>query len=161
MTLSLVDECQYDGAFTFIYSPREGTPAARMQDNVPVEVKSRRLQQLNEKIAFYAHRNNEPYLGRIVTVLVDGPSKKTIKFTAATARRTSWSTSPQSMPNRVISFKSGLPKFIPGRSMVKRLSSLNRKSLNVLSQNRSRIFLKKIRRGFCFLFSGDGCHRGE
>lgn len=76
MTLSLVDECQYDGAFTFIYSPREGTPAARMQDNVPAEVKSRRLQQLNEKIAFYAHRNNEPYLGRIVTVLVDGPSKK-------------------------------------------------------------------------------------
>ena len=76
MTLSLVDECQYDGAFTFIYSPREGTPAARMQDNVPAEVKSRRLQQLNEKIAFYAHRNNEPYQGRIVTVLVDGPSKK-------------------------------------------------------------------------------------
>ena len=76
MTLSLVDECQYDGAFTFIYSPREGTPAARMQDNVPAEVKSRRLQQLNEKIAFYAHRNNEPYRGRIVTVLVDGPSKK-------------------------------------------------------------------------------------
>ena len=63
MTLSLVDECQYDGAFTFIYSPREGTPAARMQDNVPAEVKSRRLQQLNEKIAFYAHRNNEPYRG--------------------------------------------------------------------------------------------------
>ena len=47
-----------------------------MQDNVPAEVKSRRLQQLNEKIAFYAHRNNEPYRGRIVTVLVDGPSKK-------------------------------------------------------------------------------------
>lgn len=76
MTLSLVDECQYDGAFTFIYSPREGTPAARMEDNVPMEVKSRRLQQLNEKIGFYAHQNNEAYAGRIVKVLVDGPSKK-------------------------------------------------------------------------------------
>ena len=72
MTLSLVDECQYDGAFTFIYSPREGTPAARMQDNVPAEVKSRRLQQLNEKIAFYAHRNNEPYLLSLIHIFMYG-----------------------------------------------------------------------------------------
>ena len=76
MTLSLVDECRFDGAFTFIYSPRQGTPAAAMADNVPIDVKNRRLQQLNDKIAFYAHARNEAYLGKTVRVLVDGPSKK-------------------------------------------------------------------------------------
>ena len=76
MTLSLCDECQYDGAFTFVYSPREGTPAARMVDSVPMDVKSERLQRLNEKITHYAHEKNEAYLDKIVTVLVDGPSKK-------------------------------------------------------------------------------------
>ena len=48
-TLSLVDECQFDNAFTFIYSPREGTPAARMADNVSLEIKQHRLARLNER----------------------------------------------------------------------------------------------------------------
>ena len=57
-TLSLVDECKFDNAFTFIYSPREGTPAARMEDNIPMEVKQRRLQELNEKWNHYAKEKN-------------------------------------------------------------------------------------------------------
>lgn len=75
-TLSLVDECQFDNAFTFIYSPREGTPAAAMEDNIPLAVKQRRLQELNERWNLYAHEKNEAYLGSIVKVLVDGASKK-------------------------------------------------------------------------------------
>lgn len=75
-TLSLVDECQFDNAFTFIYSPREGTPAAAMADNVALEVKQRRLQELNERWNTYAHEKNEAYRGKIVKVLVDGASKK-------------------------------------------------------------------------------------
>lgn len=75
-TLSLVDECQFDNAFTFIYSPREGTPAAKMTDNVPLEEKQQRLALLNEKWNAYAKEKNEAYLGKVVRVLVDGASKK-------------------------------------------------------------------------------------
>ncbi|MCI4059927.1 radical SAM protein, partial [Bacillus cereus] len=46
-TLSLYREVEFDSAYTFIYSPREGTPAAKMKDNVPMRVKKERLQRLN------------------------------------------------------------------------------------------------------------------
>ena len=75
-TLDMVDYCQYDNAFTFIYSKREGTPAAKMEDEIPYEVKERRLALLNEKVAYYAHLANERFLDSVVEVLVDGPSKK-------------------------------------------------------------------------------------
>lgn len=75
-TLSLVETCEYDGAYTFIYSPREGTPAAKMVDNVPEEVKKARLQRLNEIVNTHAKRRNDAYLGKTVRVLVDGASQK-------------------------------------------------------------------------------------
>lgn len=75
-TLSLVEECQFDNAFTFIYSPREGTPAAAMQDNVSLATKQERLAQLNVRWNHYARIKNEAYLGQEVQVLVDGVSKK-------------------------------------------------------------------------------------
>lgn len=75
-TLDMVDYCKYDGAYTFIYSPREGTPAAKMEDNVSLENKNRRLQTLNDKVNYYAKLNNDKYLNKVVKVLVDGISKK-------------------------------------------------------------------------------------
>jgi tRNA-2-methylthio-N6-dimethylallyladenosine synthase len=75
-TLAIVDQCKFDGAFTFIYSPREGTPAGKMEDNVPLEEKRRRLQLLNKKVGAYALENNMNMLEKKVKVLVDGPSKK-------------------------------------------------------------------------------------
>ena len=75
-TLKMVDYCQYDNAYTFIYSPREGTPAAKMEDNVPMAVKEERLQRLNEKITFYANKANQKFKDQIVEVLVDGISKR-------------------------------------------------------------------------------------
>ncbi len=75
-TLDLVDYCKFDNVFSFIYSPREGTPAAKMEDNIPLVVKEERLQILNEKINGYTNWNNQQYVGRIVKVLVDGTSKK-------------------------------------------------------------------------------------
>lgn len=75
-TLELVEECKFDNAFTFIYSPREGTPAAAMVDNVPLEVKQDRLARLNACWNTYANEKNKAYLGKIVKVLVDGTSKK-------------------------------------------------------------------------------------
>ncbi|WP_134168593.1 tRNA (N6-isopentenyl adenosine(37)-C2)-methylthiotransferase MiaB [Breznakia blatticola] len=75
-TLDIVEYCQFDNAFTFIYSPREGTPAAKMQDNVPMEVKQDRLNRLMERTNHYARLKNEAWKGKTCKVLVDGPSKK-------------------------------------------------------------------------------------
>jgi tRNA-2-methylthio-N6-dimethylallyladenosine synthase len=74
-TLSLVREVEFDSAFTFIYSPREGTPAAVMEDNVPYEVKKERLQRLNDLMAELSRKSNEKLRGQIVEVLVEGASK--------------------------------------------------------------------------------------
>ncbi len=75
-TLKLADYCKFDAAFTFIYSPREGTPAAAMPDDIPAEVKKERLERLNERIGMYARQKNEEYVGKTVEVLCDGLSKK-------------------------------------------------------------------------------------
>ncbi|MGM9986478.1 MAG: tRNA (N6-isopentenyl adenosine(37)-C2)-methylthiotransferase MiaB [Bacillaceae bacterium] len=75
-TLSLYKEVGYDTAFTFIYSPREGTPAAKMVDNVPMEVKKERLQRLNAVVNEIANKKNKAYEGQVVEVLVEGVSKK-------------------------------------------------------------------------------------
>ncbi|WP_274651472.1 tRNA (N6-isopentenyl adenosine(37)-C2)-methylthiotransferase MiaB [Paenibacillus humicola] len=74
-TLSLVREVGFDSAFTFIYSPREGTPAAEMADNIPDEVKKRRLARLNDLMAELSLKSNEKLRGEIVEVLVEGESK--------------------------------------------------------------------------------------
>jgi len=74
-TMSLVREVGFDMAYTFIYSPREGTPAAGMEDNVPFEVKKARLARLNELMAELGRRGNELLQGQVVEVLVEGESK--------------------------------------------------------------------------------------
>ncbi|AKG35137.1 tRNA (N6-isopentenyl adenosine(37)-C2)-methylthiotransferase MiaB [Paenibacillus durus] len=74
-TLALVREVGFDMAYTFIYSPREGTPAAAMEDNVPAEVKSDRLRRLNELISDQSRIGNDRMLGQTVEVLVEGESK--------------------------------------------------------------------------------------
>ncbi len=75
-TLSLYREVGYDSAFTFIYSPREGTPAAKMKDDVPMTVKRERLQRLNALVNEIAYEKNQTYVNEIVEVLVQGESKK-------------------------------------------------------------------------------------
>ncbi len=75
-TLSLYEYCKYDTAYTFVYSPREGTPAAVMEDNISLEIKKARLQKLNKLVNHYAQVNNDHIIGQVVNVLVDGPSKK-------------------------------------------------------------------------------------
>lgn len=75
-TLSLMKEVEFDSAFTFIYSPREGTPAAKMKDNVPQEVKKERLHRLNRLQDEISRKKNESLQGKVVEVLVEGESKK-------------------------------------------------------------------------------------
>ncbi len=75
-TLKLVNECKFDGAFTFAYSPRENTPAALMKDAIPEEVKMDRLHRLNEIINKYSNEANKRMNNTIVKCLVTGLSDK-------------------------------------------------------------------------------------
>ena len=75
-TLKLAEECKYDSAFTFIYSPREGTPAAKMEDNISLETKEQRLYKLNDVINKYANEANQRLVGKIVPVLLEDVSEK-------------------------------------------------------------------------------------
>lgn len=74
-TLSLVREVEYDSAFTFIYSPRVGTPAAKYDNQIPENIKHERFDRLVEEVNQCSAKKNSEYLGRIVDVMVDGPSK--------------------------------------------------------------------------------------
>ena len=75
-TLSLVNECKFDSAFTFIFSPREGTPASKMEDKVTIEEKENRLHRLNELVNKYSLEKNKEYVGKKVKVLIEGKSDK-------------------------------------------------------------------------------------
>ena len=75
-TLDIVNYCQFDGAYTFIFSPREGTAAAKMQDDISLEVKEKRLKQLNELINKYSLESNKKMLGKKVDVLILGINEK-------------------------------------------------------------------------------------
>ena len=75
-TLELVKICKFDLAYTFIFSPRVGTPAEKMKDNIPLEVKEKRLYQLNDLINKYALESNKKLEGKILEVLVEAPSDK-------------------------------------------------------------------------------------
>ena len=74
-TVSAVEEVGYDGAFTFVYSPRQGTEAAAMPGQVPEGVKRERIERLVEVVQRIGERRNRGRVGRIEEVLVEGPSR--------------------------------------------------------------------------------------
>ncbi len=86
-TMSLYREVGYEAAYTFIYSPREGTPAAKMQDNVPMEVKKERLQRLNTLVNDMSAEAMKQYIGQVVEVLVEGESKNNSDVLAGYTRK--------------------------------------------------------------------------
>ena len=98
-TLSLVEEVGYEGAFTFIFSPREGTPAARMEDNVSEADKKDRLNRLNEAINRGFRAGNKRFEGQIVDVLVEGTSKNDDTMLAGYTRH-----------NKLVNFKGDASK---------------------------------------------------
>lgn len=75
-TLDVVNYCKYDNAFTFIYSPRENTPAAKLNDDLEYSVKEERLQKLNSLVNHYFLENNKKLENKTVEVLVEGKSPK-------------------------------------------------------------------------------------
>jgi tRNA-2-methylthio-N6-dimethylallyladenosine synthase len=75
-TMNLIAEINFDTSFSFVYSPRPGTPAADLPDNTPMEVKKQRLAILQTRILQNAARISEAMVGTVEKVLVTGPSRK-------------------------------------------------------------------------------------
>ncbi len=74
-TDEVVEEVGYDGAFTFVFSPRQGTEAAAMGHQISEEVKRERIERLVEVVQRGAHERNQQRVGRVEEVLVEGPSR--------------------------------------------------------------------------------------
>jgi tRNA-2-methylthio-N6-dimethylallyladenosine synthase len=74
-TVTLVEEVGFEGAFTFVYSPRRGTEAATMAGQVPEDVKRARVERLIDVVQRVAHDRNQERVGRVEEVLVEGPSR--------------------------------------------------------------------------------------
>jgi tRNA-2-methylthio-N6-dimethylallyladenosine synthase len=85
-TLNLVRDIQFDNAYTFIYSPRENTPAARFADDVSPETKKDRLRRLNDLQYEIALQRQNRFLGQVVEVLVEGPSRTNPEVLAGRTR---------------------------------------------------------------------------
>jgi tRNA-2-methylthio-N6-dimethylallyladenosine synthase len=105
-TLTLLDAAQYDGAFTFCYSPRPQTPAMGFPDQVPEEEKVRRLQAVQARQREIQEARNQRLVGREVEVLIEGHNEKTSQWLGRTTA------------NRVVNFESvgeELGSYVPVR----------------------------------------------
>jgi tRNA-2-methylthio-N6-dimethylallyladenosine synthase len=74
--MKLIDDIGYDSSFSFVFSPRPGTPAAALHDETPHDVKLKRLQQLQAAVEANARRISESRVGTVQRILVEGPSRK-------------------------------------------------------------------------------------
>jgi len=86
-TVSAVEEVGYDGAFTFVYSPRHGTEAASMPDQVPEDVKRERIERLVDAVQRVAEARNRERIGGVEEVLVEGPSRNNPELLRGRTRR--------------------------------------------------------------------------
>src|SRR5699024_11054884 len=116
-TLSLVEEVGFEAAFTFIYSPRSGTPAAAMKDNIPMEVKNERLQRLNKLVNSQSAASMKTYQDKVVKVLVEGESKRDPDVLSGYTER-----------NKVVNFKG--PRSIIGEIVDVKITETRTWSLN-------------------------------
>ncbi|MDS9470654.1 tRNA (N6-isopentenyl adenosine(37)-C2)-methylthiotransferase MiaB [Sporosarcina pasteurii] len=101
-TMTLYKEVGFEMAYTYIYSPRDGTPAEKMKDNIPMEVKKERLQRLNNLVNEYAAEAMKQFEGQVVEVLVEGESKRNDEVLSGYTRK-----------NKLVNFKA--PKSVIGK----------------------------------------------
>ena len=94
--MKLIDDVGYDNSYSFIFSPRPGTPAANLADDTPYDVKLARLQRLQKVIADNTRRYSDAMLNSVQRVLVEGPSKKNPSELQG-----------RTETNRVVNFESG------------------------------------------------------
>ncbi|WP_010093293.1 tRNA (N6-isopentenyl adenosine(37)-C2)-methylthiotransferase MiaB [Ornithinibacillus scapharcae] len=116
-TMTLVEEVGFEAAYTFIYSPREGTPAAKKKDDVPEEVKKQRLYRLNELVNKQSAASMKSYEGKTVKVLVEGESKKDPNILAGYTEK-----------NKLVNFKG--PKSSIGKIVDVKITETKTWSLN-------------------------------
>lgn len=116
-TMTLMEEVGFEAAYTFIYSPREGTPAAVKKDDVPMEVKKERLYRLNDLVNKQSAESMDAYEGKVVKVLVEGESKKDETVLAGYTEK-----------NKVVNFKG--PKSIIGKIVDVKITDTKTWSLN-------------------------------
>ncbi|SFL75037.1 tRNA (N6-isopentenyl adenosine(37)-C2)-methylthiotransferase MiaB [Salibacterium qingdaonense] len=116
-TLSLMKEMDYDSAFTYIYSPRDKTPAAQFEDNVPQDVKKDRLARLNKVVNDISARRNKELEGKVVEVLVEGESKKDAEVLSGRTRT-----------NKLVNFRG--PASVIGEIVYARIQEAKTWSLN-------------------------------
>lgn len=110
-TLDLVKKVRYDGAFTFIYSPRIGTPAAKMEDPVPASEKQKRLEELIAVQNRISLEKNQSYVGTLQEILVDGPSERNPEIWAG-----------RSSQNKLVHFRP-VPKLCRGDMVMVRITA--------------------------------------
>ncbi|WP_172369653.1 tRNA (N6-isopentenyl adenosine(37)-C2)-methylthiotransferase MiaB [Sporosarcina jiandibaonis] len=101
-TMTLYEEVGFETAYTYIYSPRDGTPAEKMADNIPMEVKKDRLQRLNKLVNEYSLKAMKQFEGQIVEVLVEGESKRNDEVLSGYTRK-----------NKLVNFRA--PKDVIGK----------------------------------------------
>ena len=82
MTLDIMRQVRYDGAYMFKYSPREGTKAFNMKDNISDQIKSKRLQEIIELQQQISYEINQSLISREEVILIEGFSKKSNQFLA-------------------------------------------------------------------------------
>ena len=75
-TMKLIEDIGFDASFSFVFSPRPGTPAAALEDDTPHEVKIARLQQLQAAIEANVQRISDSRVGTVQRILVEGPSRR-------------------------------------------------------------------------------------
>jgi tRNA-2-methylthio-N6-dimethylallyladenosine synthase len=111
-TMKLIDEVGFDASFSFIFSPRPGTPATEMADDTPAEVKTARLMRLQKRIDELAFAVSESMVGSVQRVLVEGASKKSAHELAGRTDN-----------NRIVNFV-GSPRLIGTFAEVRIVSAL-------------------------------------
>ena len=94
--MKLITDIGYDNSFSFLFSPRPGTPAANLTDDTAHEVKLARLQRLQAEIAASTKRISDAMIGTVQTILVEGPSRKDASEYAGRTEN-----------NRVVNFPAG------------------------------------------------------
>ncbi len=114
-TLSLLDEARYDSLYSFKYSPRPTTTAASLPDDVPEEVKSRRLSLLQEQQKLIQYNKNAAYVGRALEVLVEEPA------------RNRFSLSGRAGNNKIVNFNG--PKYLLGKLITVDITDFSANSL--------------------------------
>jgi tRNA-2-methylthio-N6-dimethylallyladenosine synthase len=115
-TMNLIHEIGFDNSFSFIYSPRPGTPAAQLPDDVPMDVKKQRLQILQNRIALNMQQISAAMVGQVEKILVSGPSKKDPTILAGRTEN-----------NRVVNFQ-GSPDLV-GQLIAVKITEALRNSL--------------------------------